>query len=107
MKKVSWALIGASMAMAADEVQQAGVQMKLAVFSLSLKELVIKWAISLGWIVVAAIGFSFGVGLSIKVFDWLSKDIDEWEEVKKGNLIVGGILISLIVMIGLIVLKIL
>ena len=38
---------------------------------------------AIGWSIAAAIGFSFGVGLAIKVFDWLSADIDEWEEIKK------------------------
>ena len=33
--------------------------------------------------------------------------IEEWEEVKNGNMVVGGILITLIIMIGLIILKIL
>ncbi len=76
-------------------------------FSLSFKDLLIKWGVSLGWIIVASIGFAFGVGLSIKVFDWLTKDINEWEEVKKMNWVVGAILVALIVMIGLIIIKIL
>jgi uncharacterized membrane protein YjfL (UPF0719 family) len=60
----------------------------------------------IGWAVVAAIGFSFGVGLAIKVFDWLSKDIDEWEEIKKGNIGVAMIIVSLIIMVGLLVYKV-
>jgi uncharacterized membrane protein YjfL (UPF0719 family) len=54
----------------------------------------------------AAIGFSFGVGLAIKVFDWLSTDIDEWEEIKKGNMGVALIFVSLIVMVGVLVFKV-
>ena len=38
---------------------------------------------SLLWAITAAIGFGLGVGISLKVFDWLSTDIDEWEEIKK------------------------
>ena len=41
---------------------------------------------SLLWAITAAIGFGLGVGISLKVFDWLSTDIDEWEEIKKGNM---------------------
>ena len=44
-----------------------------------------EYGLAIGWSVAAAIGFSFGVGLALKVFDWLSSDIDEWEEIKKGN----------------------
>ncbi|MDD5457231.1 MAG: hypothetical protein PHV30_09375 [Candidatus Margulisbacteria bacterium] len=90
----------------ADEVQSAG-GVGFASISLSFKDLLVKWGVSLGWIVVASIGFAFGVGVSIKVFDLLTKDINEWEEVKKMNWVVGMILTALIVMIGLIIIKIL
>ena len=58
------------------------------------------------WAITAAIGFGLGVGISLKVFDWLSTDIDEWEEIKKGNMGVSLIFVSLIVMVGLIVYKV-
>ena len=61
---------------------------------------------SLLWAITAAIGFGLGVGIALKVFDWLSTDIDEWEEIKKGNMGVSLIFVSLIVMVGLIVYKV-
>ena len=61
---------------------------------------------SLLWAITAAIGFGLGVGISLKVFDWLSTDIDEWEEIKKGNMGVSLIFVSLIVMVGFIVYKV-
>ncbi len=61
---------------------------------------------SLLWAITAAIGFGLGVGISLKVFDWLSTDIDEWAEIKNGNMGVSIIFVSLIVMVGLIVHKV-
>ena len=61
---------------------------------------------SLLWAITAAIGFGLGVGISLKVFDWLSTDIDEWEEIKKGNMGVSLIFVALIIMVGLIVYKV-
>ena len=61
---------------------------------------------SLLWAITAAIGFGLGVGIALKVFDWLSTDIDEWEEIKKGNMGVSLIFTALIVMVGLIVYKV-
>ncbi|RMF11084.1 MAG: DUF350 domain-containing protein [Candidatus Neomarinimicrobiota bacterium] len=61
---------------------------------------------ALGWSIVAAVGFAFGVGIALKVFDWLSTDIDEWEEIKKGNIGVALIFISLILMVGLLIYKV-
>ena len=64
------------------------------------------YARAIGWSIVAALGFSIGIGLALKVFDWMSTDIDEWEEIKKGNIGVALIFISLIVMVGLLVHKV-
>ncbi len=61
---------------------------------------------SLLWAITAAIGFGLGVGISLKVFDWLSTDIDEWAEIRNGNMGVSMIFVSLIVMVGLIVHKV-
>lgn len=72
----------------------------------SAKYIFINYLRGIGWAVVAAIGFAFGIGLAIKVFDWLSKDIDEWEEIKKGNIGVSLIIISLIIVVGALVYKV-
>ena len=72
----------------------------------SFSGLLAEYERAIGWSVAAAIGFSFGVGLALKVFDWLSSDIDEWEEIKKGNMGVAYIFVALIVMVGLLVYKV-
>jgi len=59
------------------------------------------WALL--WAIVASVGFAFGVGLALKVFNWLSTDIDEWAEIKDRNYGVAAILVTLIFMVGLLV----
>ncbi|HZS36740.1 MAG TPA: DUF350 domain-containing protein [Polyangia bacterium] len=61
---------------------------------------------SLAWAVVAAISFAFAMGLAIKVFDWMSKDINEWEEIRKGNLGVALIFVAMILSVGLVLYKV-
>ncbi len=61
---------------------------------------------SLAWAIVAAISFAFAMGLAIKVFDWLSTDINEWEEIKKGNLGVALIFVAMILAVGLVLYKV-
>jgi len=61
---------------------------------------------SLAWAIVAAISFAFAMGLAIKVFDWLSKGIDEWEEIRKGNLGVALIFVAMILAVGLVLYKV-
>jgi len=61
---------------------------------------------SIAWALVAAISFSIAMGLAIKVFDWMSKDINEWEEIKKGNLGVALIFVAMILAVGLVLHKV-
>ena len=72
----------------------------------SLMGLLTQYLRAIGWSISAAVGFAFGIGIALKVFDMLSTDIDEWEEIKKGNMGVSLIFISLIVMVGLLVYKV-
>jgi len=65
-----------------------------------------RYAEGLGWAVVASLGFSVGVAIALKVFDWFSSDIEEWEEIKKGNWSVAIIFVAMIVMIGILVHKV-
>ena len=65
-----------------------------------------QFARSFGWAIVAAISFAFAMGLAIKVFDLLSRDIDEWEEIKKGNWGVAMILTAMILSVGMVLLKV-
>ena len=58
--------------------------------------ILMQYARAIGWSITAAVGFAFGIGIALKVFDMLSTDIDEWEEIKKGNMGVSLIFISLI-----------
>jgi len=61
---------------------------------------------SLGWALVASISFAFAMGVSIKVFTWMSGDIDEWEEIKKGNLGVSLIFVAMILAVGIVLYKV-
>ena len=44
--------------------------------------ILMQYARAIGWSITAAVGFAFGIGIALKVFDMLSTDIDEWEEIK-------------------------
>jgi len=65
-----------------------------------------QFAKSFGWAIVAAISFAFAMGLAIKVFTVLSGDIDEWEEIKKGNWGVALIFVAMIISVGLVLYKV-
>ena len=66
----------------------------------------IEYLRAIGWALTASIGFSLGVAIAVMIFNKLSKDIDEWQEIKNGNIGVALIEVALIVMIGIIVFRV-
>lgn len=68
--------------------------------------LLFQYARSFGWALVAGISFALAMGLAIKVFDLLSTEIDEWEEIKNGNMGVALIIVALILSVGMVLHKV-
>ena len=63
---------------------------------------IVQYITAIGWVLSASIGFSFGIGIALTVFDKLTPNINQWSEVKDGNIGASLIIISIILMIGLI-----
>ena len=73
---------------------------------LDLTSQLVEYLRAIGWALTASIGFSLGVAIAVFIFNKLSKDIDEWQEIKNGNIGVALIEVALIVMIGIIVFRV-
>ena len=73
---------------------------------LDLHSQLIEYLRAMGWAITASIGFSIGVAIAVLIFNKLSRDIDEWQEIKNGNLGVALIEVALIVMVGIIVFRV-
>ncbi len=73
---------------------------------LYLNAQLIQYLRAIGWAIDASIGFSIGVSIAVIIFNKLSKEIDEWQEIKNGNIGVALIEGALIVMIGVIVFRV-
>ena len=61
---------------------------------------------SIAWALAAAISFAFSMGIAIKVFTKISGEIDEWEEIRRGNIGVSLIFVAMILSIGLVLYKV-
>lgn len=66
----------------------------------------IQYLRTIGWALTVAIGFSLGTAIAIWIFALVSRDIDEWAEIRNKNYGVAAIFIALIVMIGLLVMSV-
>ena len=73
---------------------------------LDLNAQLIEYLRAIGWALTASIGFSLGVAIAIFIFNKLSRDIDEWQEIKNGNIGVALIEVALVIMIGIIVFRV-
>lgn len=58
------------------------------------------------WAVVGGIGMGLGLVVSLKVFTLLTRDVDEWAEVKKNNLGMSIILASVVIGTSLVIMTI-
>jgi len=64
----------------------------------------IEYLITLGWALTGAVSMALALGIGLKIYDWLTP-IDEWEEIKKGNMgvaiILSAVIIAFAIVIGL------
>jgi uncharacterized membrane protein YjfL (UPF0719 family) len=60
----------------------------------------VDYLIAIGWGVVGAVSMACELAILLRVFDWLTP-IDEWEEIRKGNLAVAIILAAVILALGI------
>jgi uncharacterized membrane protein YjfL (UPF0719 family) len=57
---------------------------------------------SLGWGLVASISMSISLGILLKVYDMMTP-INEWEEIRKGNIACAIIMAAVIIAFGMVV----
>ena len=59
-------------------------------------EHLIRYLITLGWALTGAISMGIGIAIAVGVYTLLTPNIDEMEEIKKGNIGVAIIIVALI-----------
>lgn len=73
---------------------------------LSIGDTLILYLRTIGWALAVSIGFSMGTAIAVWIFALISKDIDEWAEIRNKNYGVAAIFVAMIVMIGLLVMSV-
>lgn len=71
--------------------------------TISLEEVLKGYAVTFGWALVGAISMGIAIIIMLKVFTWSTVEIDEWEEIKKGNIAVAIIIAAVIIGAALVV----
>ena len=65
-------------------------------------DLFVSYGINLVWGLVAALATGFGIVIVIRMFDYSTKDVDEWQLIKDGNMPMAVILASVIIALGMV-----
>jgi uncharacterized membrane protein YjfL (UPF0719 family) len=65
----------------------------------------ILWAylITFGWAVVGSLSMGLGIILTLKLFALSTRNVDEWELIKQGNLAMAIIIAAVIISLGIVV----
>lgn len=61
-----------------------------------------QYLITFGWALTGAISMAIALSILVKIFVWISP-IDDWEELKKGNMAMAVVLASIILGTALVV----
>lgn len=61
-----------------------------------------EYLFTFGWALLGALATAIVLGVMLKVFNWLTP-IDEWEEIKKGNMAVAIIMAAVIISAAVII----
>jgi uncharacterized membrane protein YjfL (UPF0719 family) len=68
-----------------------------------MPEIFTAYLITFGWALVGSISMGIGIIIALKLFDLSTRNVDEWELIKQGNIPMAIILASVIVSLGLVV----
>ena len=67
------------------------------------KMIFLQYLVTIGWALAGAIAMGIGLGVALRIFTALTPDLNEMEELRKGNLAVAIVLAAVIVAMGIVI----
>ena len=68
-----------------------------------MPEIFTAYLITFGWALVGSISMGIGIVITLKLFDLSTRNVDEWELIKQGNIAMAIILAAVVLSLGLVV----
>jgi uncharacterized membrane protein YjfL (UPF0719 family) len=68
-----------------------------------LQQVLLDYLITFGWAIIGSVSMGLGIILALKMFDFSTRDVDEWELIKQGNIPVAIILASVVISLGIVI----
>ncbi|MBX3437631.1 MAG: DUF350 domain-containing protein, partial [Planctomycetaceae bacterium] len=57
-----------------------------------MNSLLSAYLITFGWAIVGSIAMGCGIIITLKMFDWSTRGVDEWQLIKDGNIPIAIVL---------------
>ena len=61
------------------------------------------YLITFGWAIVGSVGMGLGIIIALKLFDLSTRNVDEWELIKQGNMAMAVVLAAIIIALGIVI----
>ena len=61
------------------------------------------YLVTVGWALVGSISMGMGIIIALKMFTLSTRNVDEWELIKNGNIPMAIILASFIISLGIVI----
>ena len=61
------------------------------------------YLITFGWAIVGSISMGLGIIIALKMFTLATRQVDEWELIKQGNIAMAIILSAFIIALGIVI----
>jgi uncharacterized membrane protein YjfL (UPF0719 family) len=68
-----------------------------------MDEILKAYAITFGWAVVGSVAMGLGIIIALKMFTLSTRNVDEWDLVRKGNIPMAMILSAIILSLGYVI----
>lgn len=68
-----------------------------------MSEILTAYLITAGWALVGSISVGLGIIIALKMFTISTRNVDEWELIKEGNIPMAIILASVVLSLGLVI----
>jgi uncharacterized membrane protein YjfL (UPF0719 family) len=68
-----------------------------------MSEIMTAYLITAGWALVGSISVGLGIIIALKMFTVSTRNVDEWELIKEGNIPMAIILASVVLSLGLVI----
>lgn len=68
-----------------------------------MQEIMSAYLITFGWALVGSISMTIGIIIALKMFDWSTSKVDEWQLIKENNTSIAIIFAAIILSLGYVI----